>query len=196
MSRTHQRFARTLWLLLGLGFAAPAHAIPIQFIYTGTASGTLDATVFANADFVITQNADTSNVEDCGVGCFTLDASSTLISIEGIGIFDFITGTRSFAFNGFVGLARADGADLYDVFDAGPGYNLQSAVGPIFDDAFLLQWDLMPIVTEGGVLFIENAGGSNPSFTATVATTSVPEPALLTLLGLGMVGIAMSRRRS
>src|SRR5262245_49063694 len=42
--------------------ASPSSAAPITFLYTGTASGSVDGSSFTDRDFTVTFNGDTSNI--------------------------------------------------------------------------------------------------------------------------------------
>lgn len=170
-----------------------ANASPIQFIYTGTGSGSLGGSTFSSAAFTFTQFGDTSTKQSCGIGCTFIDAVSASVSIAGLGSYAFVTGTRTFDYQGLVGFSRAGagGADLYNVFNVGPTYDMASSVGPISGSANLLQWSLSPIVTAGGTLVFNNAS----TLGTFQAVTAVPEPETyaLMLAGLGLMG-AVARR--
>ena len=124
---------------------------------------------------------------------------SVSIEIEGVGTFAMITETRTYAIRdadgaGRVGFGRTTGAGGLDLFN-GP-------VMPEFADwdmttdieladptgGKLTQWDAMPVVTDGGVLFFSFDDEAPWRFTA----TTVPAPASGVLLGLALVG---ARRR-
>src|SRR2546428_1356243 len=71
-------------------------ATPIEFIHTGTGSGTIGATSFTNAAFTITEFSDTSSRQSCGGGCFFIDDAVATIAISGVRTFTFLTRTRTF----------------------------------------------------------------------------------------------------
>jgi len=53
---------------MGLGFAAPAHAVPIEYMETATGSGTLNGTAFTNDLITITAFGDTTGVITVNAG--------------------------------------------------------------------------------------------------------------------------------
>ena len=94
-----------------------------------------------------------------------------------------------------MGFSRAGlyGADLYNVFNVGPTYDLSSAIGPVSGNASLIQWSYSPIVTTAGVLNFAD-GTSLGSFQAVVAVPE-PETYAMILAGLGLLGVITRRRK-
>ena len=82
---------RTAALIVAfLGFVPFAHAAPITYVQTGTASGMLGATSFADAFVTVTVTGDTTNVIpepfgpfDCAF-CF-VNVGTTTVEIPGVG---------------------------------------------------------------------------------------------------------------
>jgi hypothetical protein len=178
--------ARLIAFIGSLGLASSSWATPITFAYTGTGSGTLDGVAFGTTSFTITGTGDTTTTQAAPVerGFFIDDASAT-IAIAGLGMFDFVTPTRTFVNNdvGDVGFSRAGpfGTDLYSgPFIADPAlftWDMQSSIGPISGTFGLLQWDLSPVDTNARVLSFAASTGPG-TFEASV----VPVPSALILL--------------
>ena len=101
--------------LMTLGMTeAPAGMI--MFTHEGNGSGTLADNPFPVSHFVITAVGDTDNRASFLNG-WSIDHSWAAISIDGVGDFEFLTGTRTFVVNyGMVGFSRAgiNGSDLFD----------------------------------------------------------------------------------
>lgn len=187
-------------ILLAAALQLSALAAPITFTSTGTGTGSIGATNFTDANFVITAIGDTTARQDLGGGVFVIFHTSAQIDISGVGVFDFITGTRTFVNQGapIVGFSRASGLDLLN----GPNnaafssWDMLTSIGPINGTANLLQWGSSPVDTSGGVLSFSD-GSSATSFTATVGEVpGVPEPSTWTLLLGGMVLAGAIRRRN
>lgn len=177
-----------------VGASLPANASPIEFIFTGTGSGSLGGVGFTNAAFVLTEFGDTASIQSCGSGCTFIDSISATVSLSGIGNFAFVTGTRTFDYMGLIGFSRAGagGADLYNVFDVGPAYDMASSIGPVAGKAELLQWTMETVFTTGGALVFADA----VTYGTFQAVAAVPEPETyaMMLAGLGLLGF-MARCR-
>jgi hypothetical protein len=192
------RFAAAATVLASLG----ASATPITFIHSGFGSGTLAGTSFTSTAFTITASADTANVQSCSGSCSFIDHSSVSIDIAGLGVFDFLTATRTFFVDAsdIVGFSRAgvNGLDLYNgpINAALDGYDLVSSIGPVSGIGQLLQWTsgFGVVDTNGGVLVFAN-GSSDGTFQA-ITKGTVPEPGTLALVGTLLLGLAALRRRS
>lgn len=192
ISRTKIAGVVASMVLAGVSFSANAN--PIQFIFTGTGSGSLNGVQFRDVAFVFSEFSDTANAQSCGSACTFIDSITATVSLTGIGSYSFLTGTRTFDSNGFVGFSRAgnNGADLYNVFNVGSAYDMASSIGPVSGNAHLLQWSNSPVTTSGGTLNFD----SNSTWGSFQAVATVPEPETYAMLlaGLGLMG-AVARRR-
>lgn len=193
------RFVVLILTLLVL-HAPSAFADPITFTHQGIGSGSIGGTPFSNTAFIITAVGNTSNRQSFGGGFF-INHDSVTISITGVGTFAFTTGTRTFVNNSvqIVGFSRAGpGFDLFN----GPSnllfaaWDMLSPIGPVAGNGQLLQWGPLDsaIFTNGGQLLFNDS--VNPGiFTASLGQPdAIPEPASLTLLGIGFGGAAIARR--
>ncbi len=215
MTRITLRTVLAVFLIL---LAGPALADPITFTFTGTGSGSIGATGFTGADFVVTATGDTDlrysqgNADPLVPGVFYIDHLTAGIEIEGVGSFAFLaTPTRTFlnqnwsGGSGVAGLTRGSflGTETA-LFFIGPtspllaSWDMRSSIGPIDGIGTIDQWTSGdgPILTTGGQLVMNDA--STPStFQAVVGvTTPIPEPESYALLlaGLGLLGFVARRR--
>jgi len=177
---------------------ANVSAAPITFTHSGNGSGSLDGSDFSNADFTITAQADTDNRDFGSALEWFIDHVSASITINGLGAYDFITGTRTFVANNAntVGFSRAGdgGLDLFngpsdDMFET---WEMLTSIGPVSGYGWLLQWTNSPVETTGGVLVFANANSiPGSSFEADV----VPIPGAVWLLGSGLICLLAFKNR-
>jgi hypothetical protein len=198
-----------LALTMVVAMTAQVNAALITFTHTGEVvtaamTGTVGGTPFATPQFTITATGDTTARQSAGPNVFFIDHTTASIDIVGVGTFDFISPTRTF-FNdavNVVGFSRGGGGggDLYN----GPasatldGWDMLTSIGPVAGTGSLIQWaDAPQINTSGGILIFNDRVASSATFTAVVAADAVPEPATLTMFGLGALGFvggALRRR--
>lgn len=166
------------------GFPVAGNADPIEFTYTGTATGSINAVPFTKAGFTIVAGGDTDNrVMLASKRYIPNDWAS--ITISGLGTYHLTSSTNTFFYpwNNGVGFVRDTGLDLYDGNNspALADWDMLTSIGPATGDMYLLQWTAEhdPVMTDRGRLLI-NGGSCVGTFQATV-----PEPCTLALLGIG-----------
>ena len=203
-TRTAAIFALAAGMAAAL--ASPARAVPITYTETFNASVLLGSNFYYGADVTLTMNSDTStayyllniNSDDFRL----LNTGTATVSINGGPVYTF-TGNvfvtdENFYGNSFAGFTELFGTSAQDIMVTyGPGfvtYDLSSAVGPVTGVGYTQgPYD----ATTGGNFLVNNLYPvGNPTFTATLATSSVPEPASLPLFASALAGLGfMARRR-
>ena len=188
----------SLFLVAIIWQSATASADVVIFTHSGlNASGTLDGNSFSNTNFTITSVGNTDNLTSSVANQLDILHDSASIELEGIGVFDFTTATRTIYIDNAdtVGLNKppTNGGDVYlsDSNAAFDGWDMLSSLGPVSGQHTLVGWDFIVVNTTGGRLVFndETIAGS---FQASV----VPEPASSALLGIGAVfGILVRSRR-
>ncbi len=184
-------------LFLTMGVGTMACAAPIEFKHSGSGSGSIGGTPFPMSNFVITATGDTGLRQSFTNG-HSIEHTSAVIDIAGVGSFTFTTLTKTFVYNDgkFVGFSRAPFGSLnlfngpkHDDFAA---WNMLSSIGPIAGaSGSLLLWGVpnQEIQTSGGVLLFETASGFAASFTATI-----PVPAAFTIIVVSAFPLRRRRR--
>ena len=145
-------------LLLGSAAVGDLRAEPITYIFTGTGSGTLGATVFTDAEFTITVSADTEVGGSIGgalvifdtpviAATVTLDGfSPAVVSPSGLKVFCNQTSS-------VVGLNRFVGGDLVTLVDpAFSNFDLDTPLGPIFTPESGVEGQFQNLLTDVGGL--------------------------------------------
>lgn len=167
---------------------ASASADIITYTFEGSASGSLGGVNFGMSNFVVSIQADTSNIEFDLV--LLVPNNSASITIDGLGTFDFVTPTLTAYFDSTIYLSWGpqlfDGPDILSVnHGALAGWGLDTEIGPVTGAGDVYSFDSFQ--TTGGTLLF-HANGNPMTFTA-----SIPAPGALAMLAMG--GLAIRRRR-
>ncbi len=136
----------------------------ITFFHDGIGSGTIGGVTFNDASFTITARGDTLNRQSFGPGWW-IDHDSVQVSIEGQGVFDVFTGTRTYVNNDVhaVGFARAGltgWSHLYGPVDGVlASWDMLSGVGPVDGQGLIMQWNVAGLSTSGGSWTMDDSSG-------------------------------------
>jgi hypothetical protein len=172
-------------------FASAAEATPIDYIFTGTGSGTVNGSEFSRASFTITAVADTSGITSGGgefrntpITVTFTEGSQTATLIDLV----IIDNTAAPGFIGFGNTLPPFDAEALEntVFET---YGLNAALALTTGTL-----SVAPGTFETTVGILTFTGISALSFQATVPS-SVPEPASLAILGTALAGFGLIRRR-
>lgn len=168
-------------------------------------SGVIGTATFTNAAFTITAVGDTTNrLPLVAAEGFWIDHTSwAFISIAGTGVFRFRTPTRTFVNNtrSLPGFSHGLGPDLVQGPFSAPGFDawdMLTSIGPVTGRGRILQWEILPVLTSGGTLLL-NEEITNVTFQAVVVPEPVvPEPAswflsLISLLTLTIIKRVLPR---
>jgi hypothetical protein len=166
-----------------------AHATPITYTFSTTASGTLGSVIFNDALVTVTVDVDTANVFGFE-GVISNQATGGVdLSINGVGTTVFTAPISVFNDGNQIGITNDETGSslLAETSNDFTGYDLNSAFGPI--TASFGQSTASANTSAGDFLITSNSGDS--TFTATLDSTvsPVPEPSTLWFLGTGTLGL-------
>lgn len=185
---------------IGLSFAfaialhgfvpSDVQAVPINYSFTGTGSGTVEVTGFNDAEFTVSINADTNDVAfQPSLGAFGILNLSGTIDITGIGVAEFTLPLFIFGGNGMetIGFGNFGNGNLIAIFESGlglAGYDLMSNFGPVTSLNYNLN-QFVNVTTSLGTLSYSTM--SDATFVSTI--NAVPEPSSFMLAGIGVLGL-------
>lgn len=182
-------------LAIALSTAVVACAVPSAYLFSGRMSGSLGASNFESAEFLIKVTSDTTLLvlNAFGDPALPVDSPST-IWIAGVGTATFSDSANCSVFynqgNSIVGFGKFNGSDYLDVQTAlGPTYDLASSVGPITGTALSVV-GFQNVSTNMGELDVIASSVPEATFQAVV-----PEPSSLMCAGLGVALLLHSKRR-
>ncbi len=194
-------------LAVGVGFlvTGPAGAVPIDYIFTGAATGTLGGTAF-DTTFTVDIASDTSTATLSGGEWFNTATGATF-NLSGVGsgtllgVFNEVVGNPTFDLTDgaaiFGQLYTPDGGITFDFSGEGlynvplASYDLQTAF-PLTGGTVSQTPNSLYQTSLGDLVF---ANISSMSFEADVATTPLPATLPLFASGLGALGLLGLRRK-
>jgi hypothetical protein len=172
-----------------------AHATPITYTFSTTASGTLGSVIFNDALVTVTVDADTANVFGFEAVIHNQPTGGVDLSINGVGTTAFTAPISVFNNGNQIGITNDEtGAGLLsETSNDFTGYELNSAFGPI--TASFGQSTVSSNTSAGDFLITSDSGES--TFTATLDSTvsPVPEPSTLCLFSTGVLFMLGTARR-
>ena len=192
--------------LLGaaLFLAAPlsaADAAAVTYTISGTGTGSLSGSAFADAAYSIMLTGDTANVAACGTFCQDLGPlNQAVVTISGFAPVTLTLDTR-------LGVARNAnviffGSDLgtdyldFNITDAQEtAFNFLAGYGPVTGTGVFALNQFLNIGTSGGLLTLSQS--SNVQFSTAEGAGAVPEPSTwaMMLFGFGAIGAVVRRKK-
>jgi hypothetical protein len=176
-------------------FACTASATSVDYIFSGTASGSVGGNTFSSSAYEITVHGNLENwfLQSWGGSGFWALSNDTSISIDKVGDFSFAAGKSPLLLSdgNVIGLL---GSGFYSsaLVGAGlPGGDFRNSLGPIDETIGLAGWNLLSLNTTGGRLIFADGSSSG---TFQIVAAPLPAGIWLFVSGLGLVGIAKRRK--
>jgi hypothetical protein len=172
--------------------AQSAAATPIDYIFNGTAAGTLGGQAFSGL-LTLTATGDTGDVTLAG-SLYRNATVTTVIDIPGVGPVtvtgpDYVFDSQSSSKIGYGVSGIPSCCDIIQFIDpAYATYDLQSAIGPLAYPTDLSIVDWMDVPTSGGLLTLTR-------FETNSFQAAVPEPGIGALFLGGLAGLGFLRRK-
>ena len=196
-----RQFIAVLFLSLSALIPVIAHATPITYTLSTTASGELGGVSFTDALVTIAVFSDTADVTSGAGYIYNPGTGGANLSIAGFSPTTFSSSMDVFYLYGgsyYVGIEDELGPFLFaEVNNGFAGYGLTSALGPLTGATNQDFGTNIDTPTAAGNFFLTSDSGDT-TFTATLDSTAspTPEPSTICLFGTGaLVMLGTARRR-
>jgi hypothetical protein len=195
-----RQFIAVLILSVSALMPVVAHATPITYTLSTTASGELGGVSFTDALVTMTVDSDTADVTSGAGYIYNPATGGANLSIAGFSPTTFTSSMDIFYLYGgsyYVGIEDELGPFLFaEVSNGFAGYNLASSLGPLTGPTNQDFGSNVDTPTAAGNFFLTSDSG-NTTFTAALDSTPspAPEPSTLCLFGTGALVMFGTARR-